>query len=363
MRCSVRRGFTLIELLVVIAIIAVLISLLLPAVQAAREAARRSQCTNNLKQIGLGLHNYHSAMGSFPPGKSAGMNVPGNYDGWSDWSAQSLMLPYMEQAGVYNSINFSFLGGHDLGGAVNATAWNTRVKGFLCPSDPETLGKKNNNNYFGSTGTTTWQGPDQSTGVFAECKAWFNNGRLETSGHAYGLTDIIDGSSNTIAFGEGLMGGSSNMGNKPWTSINGVGGAAQGSVYDVSALVANGTQPPGSTLSAALQACVNASNSGNLQTDSTKGNRWGWGAPAMTLFNTVVPPNSQQYRFGSCRNDCPGCMPDEATFVNANSNHSGGCNFLMADGSVKFLKDSTSWPVYWSLGTRDGGEVISAEGY
>src|SRR3982751_6049520 len=100
-----RRGFTLIELLVVIAIIAVLIALLLPAVQAAREAARRSQCVNNLKQIGLGLHNYHSATSVFPMGgsmapRAAGQSIP--FDDWSVWSAQALMLPYMEQTPLYN---------------------------------------------------------------------------------------------------------------------------------------------------------------------------------------------------------------------------------------------------------------------
>src|SRR4051794_7660554 len=104
-----RRAFTLIELLVVIAIIAVLIALLLPAVQAAREAARRAQCVNNLKQMGLALHNYHSAINSFPMGSSLNpWNVPGDADGWSGWSAQSLMLPYMEQSPIYNAINFNW---------------------------------------------------------------------------------------------------------------------------------------------------------------------------------------------------------------------------------------------------------------
>ncbi len=111
MKVSVRRGFTLIELLVVIAIIAVLIALLLPAVQAAREAARRAQCTNNLKQIGLAMHNYHSAVGTFPQGKSMAaqqLNYAGGYAGWTEWSALAEMLPYMEQSPTYNAINFSF---------------------------------------------------------------------------------------------------------------------------------------------------------------------------------------------------------------------------------------------------------------
>src|SRR4051794_36397546 len=101
-----RRGFTLIELLVVIAIIAVLIALLLPAVQAAREAARRSQCINNMKQIGLGLHNYHSSNDTFPMGGSKGMRCMGCYDPWESWSAQGCMLSYLEQQPLYNAINF-----------------------------------------------------------------------------------------------------------------------------------------------------------------------------------------------------------------------------------------------------------------
>src|SRR5271167_1870759 len=105
-------GFTLIELLVVIAIIAVLIALLLPAVQSAREAARRIQCTNNLKQIGLALHNYHSTANVFPPGCSANLFTTGNtYFSWVGWSAQGLMLPYLEQGPLYNAANFFFVPG------------------------------------------------------------------------------------------------------------------------------------------------------------------------------------------------------------------------------------------------------------
>src|SRR5262249_19123059 len=156
-----------IELLVVIAIIAVLIALLLPAVQAAREAGRRAQCVNNLKQIGLALHNYHSANGVFPMGgtmspRTTGQGTP--YDDWCVWSAQALMLSYLEQTPVYNSINFSWAaeGDGNYSGAINGTAFNTVIMSFLCPSD-SFANKGNINNYHGCYGTTAEQ-PDYFKG-------------------------------------------------------------------------------------------------------------------------------------------------------------------------------------------------------
>ena len=157
-----RRGFTLIELLVVIAIIAVLIALLLPAVQAAREAARRAQCVNNLKQIGLAIHNYHTSNDTFPQGAAAS-NTPLNPGcvAWMGWSAQALMFGYMEQTGLYNSINFSLDPLQSNGGnGANTSARNTKVGMFLCPSDGlagrGSAGKAFINNYYASMGTTTY---------------------------------------------------------------------------------------------------------------------------------------------------------------------------------------------------------------
>ena len=135
---SENKGFTLIELLVVIAIIAVLIGLLLPAVQMAREAARRAQCTNNLKQIGLALHNYHQTIDRFPQGKSESasqIGYAGGYAGWTEWSAQSMLLPYIEQSAIYNAINFSFCSGYSYGGLANLTASTRIINAFVCPSD------------------------------------------------------------------------------------------------------------------------------------------------------------------------------------------------------------------------------------
>jgi prepilin-type N-terminal cleavage/methylation domain-containing protein len=153
-----RRGFTLIELLVVIAIIAVLIALLLPAVQAAREAARRAQCVNNLKQIGLGLHNYHSANNVFPMGATQSpINGPGDVNtSWSSWSAQAQMLPFLEQAPLYAAANFQW-GVNPFGNACyppNSTAALTVINTFLCPSDTNSQ-RANINNYYACIGTTT----------------------------------------------------------------------------------------------------------------------------------------------------------------------------------------------------------------
>ena len=162
MNSSSRRGFTLIELLVVIAIIAVLIALLLPAVQSAREAARRAQCTNNLKQIGLALHNYHTSNDVFPLGTSFNPVDTANDPGvWASWSAQALMLGYLEQTPLYNAINFNWgplatgTTTSDGTGGINTTATHTLITSFVCPSDPYCGGGQQNiNDYASCFGTT-----------------------------------------------------------------------------------------------------------------------------------------------------------------------------------------------------------------
>jgi prepilin-type N-terminal cleavage/methylation domain-containing protein/prepilin-type processing-associated H-X9-DG protein len=379
-----RRGFTLIELLVVIAIIAVLIALLLPAVQAAREAARRSQCVNNLKQIGLALHNYHQTNDKFPQGQSESADQLGYsdkaYAGWTEWSAQAELLGYMEQAPIYNAINFYYCGGYNYGQVCNGTAWSRVITTFLCPSDANAgfggapgpgTGPPNINSYRGSVGTTTapyWSNLQNSAG-YGGCRpdplfiAGGNPGCQPNSTGlfaywvCFGLRDCLDGSSNTVAFAESLVGDptGTNILHRN-NSVTGVTAAAAAEAYDASALNYQTVIIP------ALQACTQAYLSGtNLST--VNGNRWGWGATTMTLFNTVVTPNSQQYKWNSCRDQCAGCGPDDSLFSNAQSNHPGGVNVLFGDGSVHFVKDSINPQTWMALGTRANQEVISANSY
>ncbi len=356
-----RRGFTLIELLVVIAIIAVLIALLLPAVQAAREAARRAQCVNNLKQIGIALHNYHSTNNSFPLGCSeyiisTDAKRKNNFQ-WDNWSCHAMMLGYLEQTSLYNAANFSVGNNEGSNYFINSTVTKTTIKGFVCPSDPYAGGSSatittfqpqlasNDCSYLGSQGTTTMT-PQQnsatgSTGLFFYYVV-------------YGIQHVTDGTTNTIAFSEGLVG-------NPSQATKGYRGTA---VMGVSSILAANLLDANSNPAAIQQAltdCNTAFQTGN-NLNQWRGLYWEIGANGMTWFNTIVPPNSKNYQWSNCR-DQGGGWPDEATFANASSNHPGGVNTLMADGSVRFIKDSVNQQTWWALGTRAGGEVVSADAY
>jgi prepilin-type N-terminal cleavage/methylation domain-containing protein/prepilin-type processing-associated H-X9-DG protein len=382
-----RRGFTLIELLVVIAIIAVLIALLLPAVQAAREAARRSQCVNNLKQIGLALHNYHQTNDRFPMGQTRAahqLNYAGSppYAGWTEWGAQAMLLPFMEQNAVYSSINFYFAGGYDYASFANGTAWTTVINAYLCPSDGNAgpgrpgigTGTPATNSYRGSVGTTTapyWDSTFNAPGYGGCGSDPFNiNGgqpgcMAQSTGMfaywvPYGLRDVTDGSSNTVAFSETLATDNGPTGpTKRMYAVTGVGGATTAEASDASRL-------PLARILTGLNACTTAFQSQALSgTNISKvpGIRWGWGATTITLFHTIVPPNSKQYAWNSCRDQCPGCGGDDSIFANAQSNHAGGVNVLMADGSVRFVKDSINMQTWMAIGTRANNEVVDANSY
>ena len=339
-----RRGFTLIELLVVIAIIAVLIALLLPAVQAAREAARRAQCTNNLKQIGLALHNYHSAIGSFPMTSTTAYSDPGVQASWGTWGAHALMLPYLEQKPIYDSINFNWTSWQGSGAARNSTVFTTKLAAYMCPSDG-LVGQENLNNYFGSVGTTVgFMNNADSTGIYA-------------FGRTYTIANVTDGTSNTVAYSEALV--STTFGGPKqtkWRDGPSVGGSVGASYYTLDA----------TSNFAALQS--DWQNCNNLFVTTTnygmRGYRWGLGGLGETLFHTLVPPNSNDYPWNSCRLDCGGgCGSLQSGYFSASSNHPGGVNTAMADGSVKFIKSSINMRTWWALGTKAGGEVLSSDSY
>jgi len=389
-----RRGFTLIELLVVIAIIAVLIALLLPAVQSAREAARRAQCVNNLKQIGLALHNYHQTNGKFPQGHSesaSSIGYAGGYAGWTEWSAQAEMLGYIESNPIYNAINFNFCGGYNYAAYANVTAYTTVIPSFMCPSDtnvdkggpPQAISGLNNwggngtyppniNSYRGSIGTTT--SPYGWTTGYGCCQpdplnlsGGSGTGSANSTGMfcywvCYGIQDATDGTSNTIIFAESLVGDTSNVASNVGHKNNSVTGVTAAAIAEAADASVNtgGVNFYTQNVIPAIQACTVAYKSGTNFT-SDNGNRWGWGAVGMTLFNTVVTPNGAPWN--ACRDQCGGCSPDDSLFSNAQSNHPGGVNVLMADGSARFIKDSIGPQTWMGLGTKSNGETISSDSY
>jgi prepilin-type N-terminal cleavage/methylation domain-containing protein/prepilin-type processing-associated H-X9-DG protein len=367
-----RNGFTLIELLVVIAIIAVLIGLLLPAVQAAREAARRAQCVNNLKQLALACHNYADTNLSFPQG---GYFDPANGAAYSPWMHGFLLglLPYYEQAPLFNSFNSSWRYYNTANPANQPTVHGAHLSTLACPSDPTVL---NGNGFFSTNGQNGWTGPSYTAGITSYrgiTGPWTNPPRGHSGSAGAGqlgppipgnpfpdqnfsaelanalgmiymysnvkISDIIDGTSNTLIIGEGVYGRLSIADQNcwHWWTAGNYGDSMQSTMY-----------PPNPDK--AIEAL---------------------GVPVLTAENGAG-----------------------AFIVSASSNHPGGANFAFGDGSVKFLKNTisswpctivsgnyqptnvvinangtystlpgTAWGVYQALSTRAGGEVISADSY
>jgi prepilin-type N-terminal cleavage/methylation domain-containing protein/prepilin-type processing-associated H-X9-DG protein len=370
---DLRPAFTLIELLVVIAIIAVLIALLLPAVQSAREAARRAQCTNNLKQLGLGLHNYESSNGSFPPGGEStnfSLAPPATQFVDGGFSALARIMPYMEGGASFNSINFNLYEYNDALG-INLTGSSQVVASFICPSstrspdggrdgtDPSDGGISAifggyGYNDYGPTVYTDIDPLGQTGLTGSTVVTPYRNKNSRVNGLLHQgktrIAEITDGTSNTIAIGEDA--GRDPRFLSPYTN----------DVY-------NGVAPNGvfyATTTAYLTA-VNPSDPGAPAANQLFRRYWRWAEPDMCYGVSGAPNN--KYR---PEHELSGWMtggPFVAQGNNAGKNdelasfHPGGVNVLMGDGSVRFLKDSVNVVTLRGLVTLQGGEVISADQY
>ncbi len=351
-----KRGFTLIELLVVIAIIAILIALLLPAVQQAREAARRTQCKNNLKQLGVALHNYHDVYNLFPfmEGGTAGPSGA-TLNNNASISGLVMLLPFMEQGPLWTDIQKGIDRDGNPGSATYRPGgptpwhsqfdpWRAQLPGLQCPSDLKILGGGNigRNNYRFCVGTYSrnnhssaaargWGG-SQITGLFGR----------QTN---YGIDDCIDGTSQTIAMGERCKGIGPNLnGNREilsgYAAVTGLGGTLADLDSDSAMCLA--TRNPQNRLYFAPSVTI--------VTKANPGSRWVDGRPYYSAISTVLPPNS------------PACTTQDVEWHwgiwTPSSRHTGVAQFCFADGSVTSVTSEVDEDVFRALGTKAGREVI-----
>jgi prepilin-type processing-associated H-X9-DG protein len=329
------------------------------------------QCTNNLKQIGLAIHNYEGANGSLPPGALAlflngNVNSPTFYNNHGP-SVHARMLNYLEQPGLFNALNFNVGIFNDVtGDAMNSTVTTTVINGFLCPSstapswnfqgtDAVLLSDRApGNNYFASVGSSLEFAGQQTGGP--------PNGPFSyvgTLGHVTRLSDIRDGLSNSIGFGE-------------WKTGSGSPNALSGQDVVFTGTFPAGTARNNGTLNMAhpilvasfqpwLQQCSQTwqSGGGRFGKTDTLGEAWSLGLMGYSLGNVLLGPNS---KYPNCNTNGAGTIQSVGVF-GLSSYHPGGANVLFLDGSVRFLKDGVDNAAVWSLGSIGQGEIVSSDSF
>lgn len=355
-----RRGFTLVELLVVIAIIGILVALLLPAVQSAREAARRTQCGNHLKQWGIALHNYHDSLGAFP--MTNAQNYQPNVQGFSP---QARLLPYLEQANLQNLLDFSqpaFTGPFNalVPNPQFAAAFAMRIPVALCPSDPASI---RNTGAGGSeyTGINYMVSFGSGTGANYDLR-WRTDGIVyENSGAR--MADITDGTSNTVVMSEAVRSvgpdftlPAGQLPNDPYqATLNGSTGVSA-TLQAVPGMAGTGggwSNGPNGVIENPNLAAIwpNMTNWRGASSAALRGRgtSWAHSGAMSTLTNGYTTPNNR--------------IPDVVThftgYFAPRSYHPGGAMGLMGDGSVRLLPDTIDPALHRALHSRDGGESMS----
>lgn len=362
-------GFTLVELLVVIAVIGVLVGLLLPAVQAARESARRMQCANNMKQIGLALHNYQSVFKTLPPHATSAASTGAQcQSGFFSWKA--MILPQIEQSALFESIDFNVGMADSCDAAVmashseirissnhrNAEAAATPVAAFLCPSDSFMVNDSIGNappapgSYAANVGWPVGSFIPGSAAPIARHNGFIalRNPRVTVSWHvpSVDFRDVTDGLSNTVAVSERLI--------NSLVSIRGrfgefypPGPPSQEHVMSF----CGGSAGRERSLAAWINFCDGVSLPDPIFS-KPHGRAWisGWTLAANTYMHVYSPNNRNCHLYGGEHTG--------ENIVSPSSRHPGGINSLMGDGSVKFFTVSINQEIWWALGSRNGGEVI-----